>query len=148
MNNNLLQQAREKFGLFFRDLRKQKGLSQQEIGNATGVSKQTINKVELGRFPYSVDLLLKLSTVLGFTINFEIKETTKQDRFILQQSERQFHYTLTDTENKIVCTFEKNKFNDTQKFSFLTDTQFKAGHLDTIMREFGDWLHANHKYLV
>lgn len=147
MDEKLIQEARKKFGLLFKDLRKSKGLNQQQVGDFCGVSLQTINKVELGKFPYSVDLLMKLSVVLGFSINFEIKESGNDSRFLLQESERPGFYTLTDTENQIVCSFEKGKFNDTQKFSFLNDKQFNAGNLATIMREFGDFLLTNHPYL-
>lgn len=148
MNEKLLQEARQRFGLLFKDLRKKKGLTQQQVGDFCGVTLQTINKVELGKFPYSVDLLMKLSVVLGFTIQFEMKEIGDQSRFILQKSERENFYTLTDTENQIVCSFEKGKFNYTQKFSFLNDTQFNAGNLATIMREFGDWLQTNHSSII
>lgn len=148
MNEQLLQQARQKFGQLFRDLRKKKGWSQQQVGDACGVTLQTINKVELGKFPYSIDLLMKLSAVLGFTIQLEIKEVGDQGRFILQESERVDFYILTDTENQIVCSFEKGKFNETQKFSFLNDKQFNAAKLATIIREFGDWIQMNHSDLV
>ncbi len=90
---------------------------------------------------------MKLSVVLGFTINLEIKEIL-ESRFLLQESERQNFYTLTDTENQIVCLFEKGKFNETQKFSFLKDGNFNAANLATIMREFGDWLQVNHSSIV
>lgn len=148
MNEEIILEARKKFGLLFKELRKKKGLNQQQVGDACGVSLQTINKVELGKFPYSVDLLMKLSVVLGFTIQFEMKEVGGQSRFLLQERERQNFYTLTDTENQIVCSFEKCKFNDTQKFSFLNDAQFNAGKLATIMREFGDWLQTNHSSII
>lgn len=105
MDEKILKEARQGFGLLFKDLRKKKCLTQQQVGDACGVSLQTINKVELGKFPYSVDLLIKLGVTLGFTIKFEFKE--------IGQS----------TESPI-------KFND--------------GNLAAIMRDFGDWLQANH----
>lgn len=148
MNEKLLQEARQRFGLLFKELRKNKGLNQQQVGDACGVTLQTINKVELGKFPYSVDLLMKLSVVLGFTINFEMKEVGDQNRFILQDSEKPNNYILTDTENQIVCTFEKYKFNETQKFTFLENKEFPVSKLATIMREFGDFLNENYKYLL
>lgn len=74
MNEKLLQESRQKIGILFKELRKKRGLNQQQVGDACGVTLQTINKVELGKFPYSIDLLMKLSIVLGFIIHFEIKE--------------------------------------------------------------------------
>lgn len=100
MNEKIIQENRQRFGLLFKDLRKKKGLNQQQVGDACGVTLQTINKVELGKFPYSVDLLMKLSVVLGFTIQFELKEIGDQIRFLLQQNERQNFYNLMDTENQ------------------------------------------------
>lgn len=144
MNENLITEARQKFGLLFKDLRNKKGLSQSQVAEFCGVTFQTINKVEHGKFPYSVDLLMKLSVVLEFTINFEMKEIGNDSIFSLQTSQRQGFWTCTDKENQIVCTFEAGKFNDSQSFSFLNDTQFSAGKVATIMREFGDWLAENH----
>ena len=147
MNEKILQEARQRLGLLFKDLRKQKKLSQIEVAKFCGVTFQTINKVEQGKFNYSVDLLMKISIVLGFTINFEIKKDTKS-RFLLQKSNIDNFYTLTDEVNEIVCSFEKNKFNETQKFSFLNDTSFDVSRLATIMREFGDFLQNNHKDII
>ncbi len=148
MNENIIIEARQKFGLFFKELRKSKRLTQEQVGEACGVSLPTINKVELGRFPYSVDLLMKLSVVLGFTLNLEAKKEGKKERFLLQKSEREDYYNLTDIENEIVCFFEKGKFNETHSFSFLNDKTFNTSELATIMREFGDWLFENHRDLM
>jgi transcriptional regulator with XRE-family HTH domain len=144
MNENQIQQARQLFGLTFKNLRLEKGLTQTQVAEFCGVTFQTINKVEQGKFPYSVDLLMKLSVVLEFTINFEMKEHGDASRFLLQESEKKGYWAVTDTENQIVCTFEAGKFNESQSFSFLNDTQFSAGKVATIMREFGDWLAQNH----
>jgi transcriptional regulator with XRE-family HTH domain len=144
MNENVIKEARQMFGLTFRNLRLEKGLTQTEVGDFCKVSYQTINKVEQGKFPYSVDLLMKLSIVLEFTINFEMKEKGNPDRFILQESKQAGYLTATDTTNQIVCSFQIGKFNVTQKFTSLNDTQFDVGKLSTIMKEFGDWLQANH----
>jgi len=144
MNEKLILEVRQKFGLFFKELRKKKGFSQYQVAEYCNVTFQTINKVEKGKFPYSIDLLLKLSNVLDFTINFEIKETDNDDRFILQKGKEENFFICTDKKNEIVCRFEKGKFNDTQSFSFLNNVQFTSGKLATIMREFGDWLYKNH----
>lgn len=55
--------------------------------------------------------------------------------------------SIQDKENNIVCQFEKGKFNETQKFTFLETTDISASKLATIMREFGDWLNENFKDL-
>lgn len=142
MNENVIKEARQMFGLTFRNLRLEKELTQTQVGEFCGVSYQTINKIEQGKFAYSIDLLFKLSVVLEFTINLEQKEVGNDSRFLLQESQKKGFCTVTDTENQIVCSFEAGKFNDTQQFTFLTDKPIS--NVATIMREFGDWLQANH----
>ncbi len=146
MNENVIITARQKFGLFFKELRKDNNQTQQQLAEFCGVSIQTINKVEQGKFPYSVDLLMKLSVVLGFTINFEPKENGNKKRFLLQKSEIKGNYIVTDVENEIVCHFEAGNFEKSQKFTFLKDKQHS--NLATIMREFGEFLSENHIDLI
>ena len=76
MNENVILEARIKFGLLFKEIRVAKKLTQTQVAEFCGVTFQTINKVEKGKFPYSVDLLMKLSVVLGFTINFDLRVKT------------------------------------------------------------------------
>lgn len=42
-------------------LRESKGLSQEKLGNILGVSRQTINSVENGKFDPSLTLAIKLT---------------------------------------------------------------------------------------
>ena len=42
-------------------LRESKGLSQKELGDNLGVSRQTINSIENGRFDPSLTLAIKLT---------------------------------------------------------------------------------------
>ena len=44
-----------------RRLRQAKGLSQQKLGDILGVSRQTINSVENGKFDPSLTLAIKLT---------------------------------------------------------------------------------------
>jgi|TARA_B100001094_G_scaffold34633_1_gene28749 putative transcriptional regulator len=44
-----------------RKLRQAKGLSQQKLGDILGVSRQTINSVENGKFDPSLTLAIKLT---------------------------------------------------------------------------------------
>jgi putative transcriptional regulator len=146
LDKEKINKSRIVFGTYFKELRQDKQLTQQQVANFCEVSYQTINKIEQGKYPYSIDLLLKLSVILEFTINFQQKETGEPNRFLLQKSKREGFYSVTDTENQIVCSFEKSKFNDTQKFTFLNDTSH--ANLPTIMREFGEFLQNNHLDIV
>lgn len=51
-------------------------MSQQELAEKTGVSRQTINAIELGKFNPSTILALKMSLVFGIPVNeiFELEE--------------------------------------------------------------------------
>lgn len=69
-------------------------------------------------------------------------------RYLLQPGIQPGTFICTDTENKIVCHFQKNKFNETQKFTFLEDAQPTLMMLAKIMREMGDYLAANHRDIV
>ena len=51
-----------------RDLRSAKGLSQAELGEALGVSRQTINSIENGRYLPSLPLALAIARHFVTTI--------------------------------------------------------------------------------
>jgi len=51
-----------------KDLREEMGLSQKELGNLVGVSRQTINKIEVLNSNVSVKLAYRISQVFGRTI--------------------------------------------------------------------------------
>lgn len=51
-------------------------MTQQELAERTGVSRQTINAIEQGKFNPSTVLALKMSLVFGIPVNdiFELEE--------------------------------------------------------------------------
>lgn len=53
-----------------KELRKQKGLSQEELGNIINVQKSAISKYELGRAVPSSDVLIKLADFFGVTVDY------------------------------------------------------------------------------
>ena len=48
-----------------RGLRKDRGLSQGKLGEAMGVSRQTINAIETGRYTPSLPLAISLARYFG-----------------------------------------------------------------------------------
>jgi putative transcriptional regulator len=48
-----------------RELRTAKGMSQQGLGDALGVSRQTINAIEQGRYDPSLPLAIRLARYFG-----------------------------------------------------------------------------------
>ncbi|OCG76604.1 transcriptional regulator [Microbacterium sediminis] len=51
-----------------RELRGDRGLSQQALGDAVGVSRQTINAIETGRYDPSLTLAVHLARYFGTTV--------------------------------------------------------------------------------
>jgi transcriptional regulator with XRE-family HTH domain len=73
MNEKIIQHSRILFGLILKNLRKEKGLTQNQVADFCGVTYATINKIEQGKLEYSTDLLFKLGVILEFTINLKQK---------------------------------------------------------------------------
>lgn len=51
-----------------RELRARKGLSQADLANAVGVSRQTINSIETGKYLPSLPLAMVLARFFGATV--------------------------------------------------------------------------------
>ena len=58
-------------------MRTARGLSQQELAEAMGVSRQTINSIETGRYTPSLPLAISLARYFGTTVEemFDADET-------------------------------------------------------------------------
>ncbi|WP_138751493.1 helix-turn-helix transcriptional regulator [Paenibacillus sinopodophylli] len=50
------------------ELRKQQKLSQEELGLAVGVTRQTITSLEIGKYMASLQLAYKIAKYFGLTI--------------------------------------------------------------------------------
>ena len=59
-----------------RDLRQERGITQEDLADAVGVSRQSINSIERGRYIPSLPLALKFSRFFNCSVNeiFKIKE--------------------------------------------------------------------------
>ena len=51
-----------------KNLRKSKGLSQEELAQAVGVTRQTITSIEVGKYTASLPLAHKLARYFGLAI--------------------------------------------------------------------------------
>ena len=62
----------EKEGVFMktkiRELRKVRKLSQEELADAVGTTRQTITSIEVGKYTASLPLAYKISRFFGLTI--------------------------------------------------------------------------------
>lgn len=62
---------REEIGGDLQTLRVQKGMSQRELAEASGVHYSNIAKIENGKYNVSVDILGKVADALGCKLTFE-----------------------------------------------------------------------------
>ena len=61
------------------EIRKKRGLSQEQLGDALGVSRQTIISIEKGKYNPSLELAFKMAEFFGLLIEdiFQNKEEVK-----------------------------------------------------------------------
>ena len=62
------------------ELRKQNKLSQEELAEAVGVTRQTITSIEVGKYTASLILAYKIATYFGLTIEevFDFSEVKEE----------------------------------------------------------------------
>lgn len=51
-----------------RELRKARGLSQEEVARGVGTTRQTITSIEVGKYTASLPLALRLAQYFGVTV--------------------------------------------------------------------------------
>jgi len=61
-----------------REMRTEAGMTQADLGDALGVSRQTINSIEAGRYLPSLPLALKIGRLFGSPVH-EIFEMDEED---------------------------------------------------------------------
>ena len=57
------------FGIVLRELRKQRGLSQETLAHDAGMERNYISLLELGRNSASVKMIFKITPALGITVS-------------------------------------------------------------------------------
>lgn len=71
-----------KFNEKLTKLRKEAGLSQEELGNMLNVARQTISKWELGETTPEMDKLIKMSEVFNITLDELIKDEKSEQEMV------------------------------------------------------------------
>ncbi len=63
-----------------KELREAEGLTQKELGQKVGVSRQAVNAIETGKFDPSIWLAYDLATYFGLSIEelFDFKGSTRK----------------------------------------------------------------------
>lgn len=62
---------REEIGQRIAQLRKEKGLTQEQLSQMTGLDRANIAKIENGRYNTGIDILGKIADALGVEIKIE-----------------------------------------------------------------------------
>ena len=62
---------RERLGSLIRDIRQQKGMTQEQLAEECGMKRATIIKIELGKFNASVDILSAILRPLGYKLDIK-----------------------------------------------------------------------------
>ena len=60
---------KEAFGTFLSQLRKERGISQEDLARRCGVSRQTINAIENNKYDPTLSLAFRLARELGVTVD-------------------------------------------------------------------------------
>lgn len=71
--------SNEEIGLRIKNLRKEKNISQEELGEKIGISKQAVSYLESGRNQVSLDILDKLHTFFNISIDELFYGETKEN---------------------------------------------------------------------
>lgn len=67
MNN---EQERTRIGLRIAELRKEKGWTQEELGNRSGIGRVHIVRIEQGKYDVRIDTLAAIAEAFGLTVDF------------------------------------------------------------------------------
>ncbi len=70
----------EKVGRFIAALRRERGMTQEEMGERLGVTNKTVSRWETGKYMPDVDKLLELSGLLGVSVNELLSGERLKDR--------------------------------------------------------------------
>ncbi len=98
-----------KVGNFIADMRKEKGLTQEQLGEKLGVTNKTISRWETGKYMPDIDKLQELSSVLGISVNELLsgEKITDTDVFAKKADE-----------NLVEALAESNTFGLQEKIDF------------------------------
>ena len=84
----------EKIGSFLAELRKERGLTQEQLGQKLGVTNKTISRWETGNYLPPAQILLELSELYGLTINELLSGQRLTQAEYVEKSEEHFKEVL------------------------------------------------------
>lgn len=65
--------TRQRIGTRLKEIREEKGLSQQAVADASGILRPNVARIEGGRYNVGIDLLAKIASVLECDIDIAQK---------------------------------------------------------------------------
>lgn len=68
------EQERKRIGGKIADLRKARGMTQQQLADMAGLAQQNLARVETGRYSSRLDTLAAIAEALGCQVEFIIKD--------------------------------------------------------------------------
>jgi len=70
------------FGCRLKEMRKERGFTQEQLAEALNISTPHLGNIEIGKRGISVDLLMEVSDVLNVSVDFLIRGTDSQTQQI------------------------------------------------------------------
>lgn len=89
----------EKIGKFLSEVRKELGMTQQQLADGIGVSNKTISKWETGKGMPELSSMMPLCEVLGISINELISGERLTEECYPEKAEENIMYFIKETEN-------------------------------------------------
>jgi len=87
----------KKIGLFLSRLRKEQGMTQEQLGQKLGTTNKTISRWETGTYLPPADMLLRLSELYGITINEILSGQRLAGEQYREQAEENLRSVLTES---------------------------------------------------
>ena len=69
MTEEQKQENRKRIGLMIAEIRNKRGLNLTQLAEMTGLDRVNINKIELGKYNVSIDILNRICLALGCQIS-------------------------------------------------------------------------------
>jgi len=91
----------KKIGQFIAQKRKEKGLTQEELGEELGVTNKTISRWETGKYMPDLSLLKPISDKLGITINDLLSGEILEQQMTIQKAEENMVETINYAQKAI-----------------------------------------------
>ncbi len=91
----------QKMGSFLKELRKEKNMTQEELGEKLGVTNKTISRWETGKYMPPVECLEMLSDMHGLSINELLSGGRLSKEDFITNAEDNLKSTLTAMEDEV-----------------------------------------------